>query len=116
MSNLKLDNNGSQDSLVSSWERPQGDLDGVVVTLTSEGSTPQERTLPLDTTEIIFDHLTAGRAYQISVTTMSGELTSQSTATALTGNTRLLNSGADVLIPWPDLTADYFQQQNIPDL
>ncbi|KAL0967234.1 hypothetical protein UPYG_G00249540 [Umbra pygmaea] len=82
--NLKLYPNGSQDSLTVSWGRPEGDLDGIRVVLTSPGTPPQEMTLSPNTTEKRFDQLTPGQAYQVTVHTMSGDLSSQLTASANT--------------------------------
>ncbi|CAB1346426.1 unnamed protein product [Coregonus sp. 'balchen'] len=55
-----------------------------VVTLSSSGTTPLEETVSSDTTKALFHQLTPGRTYQVSVTTKSGELSSQSTASANT--------------------------------
>ncbi|KAK6292357.1 hypothetical protein J4Q44_G00369410 [Coregonus suidteri] len=84
VSNLKLENNNIQDSLRASWSQPQGDVDSIVVTLSSSGTTPLEETVSSDTTKALFHQLTPGRTYQVSVTTKSGELSSQSTASANT--------------------------------
>uniref|UniRef100_A0A8C7KDH5 protein-tyrosine-phosphatase n=1 Tax=Oncorhynchus kisutch TaxID=8019 RepID=A0A8C7KDH5_ONCKI len=86
VSNLKLENNNTQDSLRASWSQPQGDVDSIVVTLSSSGTTPLEKTLSFDTTKAHFHQLTPGRAYQVSVATKSGELSNQSTASANTGD------------------------------
>lgn len=84
VSNLKLENNNTQDSLRASWSQPQGDVDSIVVTLSSSGTTPLEKTLSSDTTKAHFHQLTPGRTYQVSVATKSGELSNQSTASANT--------------------------------
>ncbi|XP_055761673.1 receptor-type tyrosine-protein phosphatase beta-like, partial [Salvelinus fontinalis] len=84
VSNLKLENNNTQDSLRASWSRPQGDVDSIVVTLSSSGTSPLEKTLSSDTTKALFHQLTPGRTYQVSVATKSGELSNQSTASANT--------------------------------
>lgn len=88
VSNLKLENNNTQDSLRASWSQPQGDVDSIVVTLSSSGTTPLEKTLSSDTTKALFHQLTPGRTYQVSVATKSGELSNQSTASANTGDSR----------------------------
>ncbi|XP_071187861.1 receptor-type tyrosine-protein phosphatase beta-like [Salvelinus alpinus] len=84
VSNLKLENNNTQDSLRASWSQPQGDVDSIVVTLSSSGTPPLEKTLSSDTTKALFHQLTPGRTYQVSVATKSGELSNQSTASANT--------------------------------
>uniref|UniRef100_A0A674BSF3 protein-tyrosine-phosphatase n=1 Tax=Salmo trutta TaxID=8032 RepID=A0A674BSF3_SALTR len=70
--------------LRASWSQPQGDVDSIVVTLSSSGTTPLEKTLSSDTTKALFHQLTPGRTYQVSVATKSGELSNQSTASANT--------------------------------
>uniref|UniRef100_A0A674BU25 protein-tyrosine-phosphatase n=1 Tax=Salmo trutta TaxID=8032 RepID=A0A674BU25_SALTR len=84
VSNLQLENDNTQDSLRASWSQPQGDVDSIVVTLSSSGTTPLEKTLSSDTTKALFHQLTPGRTYQVSVATKSGELSNQSTASANT--------------------------------
>ncbi|KAJ8008827.1 hypothetical protein DPEC_G00082460 [Dallia pectoralis] len=84
VSNLTLHHNGSQYSLRASWSKPQGDVDTILVVLTSTGTSPQDWTLQPETVETVFDHLTPGRRYQVWCTTKSGNLSSQSTALANT--------------------------------
>uniref|UniRef100_A0A6Q2WTR2 protein-tyrosine-phosphatase n=1 Tax=Esox lucius TaxID=8010 RepID=A0A6Q2WTR2_ESOLU len=84
VSNLRLHHNGSQYSLKASWSRPPGDVDTILVVLTSTGTHPREKTLSPETVEALFDQLTPGRNYQVLVTTKSGELSNQSTAVANT--------------------------------
>ncbi|XP_056131706.1 receptor-type tyrosine-protein phosphatase beta-like [Lampris incognitus] len=83
-SNLTTDSGSQGTSLSLSWQRPEGDLDEIVVTLSANGTNLQELPLPPDVTEVAFDHLTPGSAYQITVESISGNLTSQSTVIART--------------------------------
>ncbi|KAL4660246.1 receptor-type tyrosine-protein phosphatase beta isoform X1 [Arapaima gigas] len=77
VSNLRMESNGSQASLVVSWQHALGDVDSYLVTLSCPSSLPQQRSLPYSTTEIFFKDLTPGAEYQVSVHTLSGELSAQ---------------------------------------
>ncbi|XP_078138474.1 LOW QUALITY PROTEIN: receptor-type tyrosine-protein phosphatase beta-like [Centroberyx gerrardi] len=87
VSNLTVDTNTNNTSsfLRLSWQRPEGDLDAIVVTVSAnETSRRREETLPPDATQAEFNQLTPGSAYQVAVTTRSGGLSSQSEVTART--------------------------------
>uniref|UniRef100_A0A669E461 protein-tyrosine-phosphatase n=1 Tax=Oreochromis niloticus TaxID=8128 RepID=A0A669E461_ORENI len=71
-------------SLLLSWQKPKGDLDALIVTLTSNGTRLWETTLPGNVTEITIHQLTPGSAYQLTVTSRSGRLTNQSEITVRT--------------------------------
>ncbi|XP_035536285.1 receptor-type tyrosine-protein phosphatase beta-like [Morone saxatilis] len=75
-------NNGT--SLSLSWKQPEGDLDALVVTLSTNGTSRWEATLPPDATEVAVEQLTPGSAYQVTVTSRSGKLTNQSAITIRT--------------------------------
>nr|XP_033491257.1 receptor-type tyrosine-protein phosphatase beta-like isoform X2 [Epinephelus lanceolatus] len=77
VSDLQLDNNGSSDSLQASWLSPEGGVDAYLVTLTAVGWTPQERLLPANITQVVFEGLTPGRSYQLCVKTMAGGRSSE---------------------------------------
>uniref|UniRef100_A0A671TJ66 Receptor-type tyrosine-protein phosphatase beta-like n=1 Tax=Sparus aurata TaxID=8175 RepID=A0A671TJ66_SPAAU len=64
---LVLDNNGSSDHLHASWLSPAGGVDLYLVTLSALGSTPQERRLPPNITQVVFEGLTPGCSYQLCV-------------------------------------------------
>uniref|UniRef100_A0A3B4Z0Q5 protein-tyrosine-phosphatase n=1 Tax=Stegastes partitus TaxID=144197 RepID=A0A3B4Z0Q5_9TELE len=72
VSALILDSAGSSDSLRASWVTPAGRLDSYLVTLWAPGSTPQQRRLQPNTTQVEFQGLTPGRSYQLSVSTSAG--------------------------------------------
>ncbi|XP_042369811.1 receptor-type tyrosine-protein phosphatase beta-like, partial [Plectropomus leopardus] len=76
VSNLTVNHNDSKSFLLS-WQQPEGDLDELVVTLSTNGTSGWDMTLPPDATEVAIHQLTPGSAYHISATTRSGELTSQ---------------------------------------
>lgn len=82
--NVTADCNGT--SLLLSWQQPEGDLDALVVTLSTNGTTCWEATLPPNTTEVVVDQLTPSSAYQVVVTSRSGKLTNQSETTIRTGD------------------------------
>ncbi|KAM6895658.1 receptor-type tyrosine-protein phosphatase beta [Xenentodon cancila] len=83
VSNITKDNNSST-SLWLSWQQPEGDVDTLAVTVTSNSSTIWEKTLPPDATDVAVDQLTPGSAYQVTVTSRSGNLTNQSDVTVRT--------------------------------
>ncbi|XP_059181909.1 receptor-type tyrosine-protein phosphatase beta-like [Centropristis striata] len=82
-SNLTAANATSTDLLLS-WQQPEGDLDALVVAVSSNGTTHLETTLPPNATELAVHQLTPGSAYQVTVTSRSGELTSQSESSVRT--------------------------------
>uniref|UniRef100_A0A8C9SQ83 protein-tyrosine-phosphatase n=1 Tax=Scleropages formosus TaxID=113540 RepID=A0A8C9SQ83_SCLFO len=84
VSNLRVESNSSQANLMVSWEQVLGDAHSYLVTLTSLGSLPQQKTLPRSTTEVLFDGLTPGAEYHVSVSTLSGELSAQINTTGRT--------------------------------
>lgn len=83
VSNLTADHNDST-SLLLSWQQPEGALDVLVVTLSTNGTSFWEATLPPDVKKVAVDQLTPGSAYQVAVTSKSGNLTSQSEITIRT--------------------------------
>uniref|UniRef100_A0A667ZYH3 protein-tyrosine-phosphatase n=1 Tax=Myripristis murdjan TaxID=586833 RepID=A0A667ZYH3_9TELE len=72
VSNLRLDNNGSLDTLRATWLPPKGGVGGYLVTLSALGSPTQERRLASNATQVLFQGLTPGRSYQLSIRTMTG--------------------------------------------
>ncbi|KAG9280543.1 receptor-type tyrosine-protein phosphatase beta [Astyanax mexicanus] len=81
VSNLRLDNNGSQTSLKVSWNLAPGDVDSYLVVLSSE-AVSQEKTS--DSTQAFFDYLSPGHTYQVSVYTRSADLTNRINVTGST--------------------------------
>ncbi|KAM8739685.1 receptor-type tyrosine-protein phosphatase beta [Acanthopagrus schlegelii] len=82
VSNVTADYNSTCLSL--SWQQPEGDLDLLVVTISANDTSRRETTLPPNATEVTIDQLTPGSAYQVVVTSRSGELTNQSEVTVRT--------------------------------
>ncbi|XP_053538070.1 receptor-type tyrosine-protein phosphatase beta isoform X2 [Ictalurus punctatus] len=82
---LKLENGGSEDSLNTSWTPAEGEVDEYLISLTSSSSsTEQEAVLSPNTSHWLFRRLTPGRVYQVSVRTKSGELSTEAKATGRT--------------------------------
>ncbi|XP_056138330.1 receptor-type tyrosine-protein phosphatase beta-like [Lampris incognitus] len=80
VSGLRLDNNGTSDTLRASWLPPRGGIDAYTVLLSALGSTPQERRLAPNTTQVLFQSLTPGRSYQLSVRTKAGKEEAEASA------------------------------------
>ncbi|XP_029289713.1 receptor-type tyrosine-protein phosphatase beta [Cottoperca gobio] len=78
VSDLRLENNGSSDSLQASWLSPAGGVDVYLATLSALGSTPQEHRLPPNISQVFFEGLTPGRSYQLSVRTSAGGQSAES--------------------------------------
>ncbi|XP_031695556.1 receptor-type tyrosine-protein phosphatase beta-like [Anarrhichthys ocellatus] len=86
VANLTATDHVNGTGLSLSWQRPEGDLDAlVVVVLSTNGTALWEARLPPDETEaVVVDQLTPGSAYRVEVMSRSGELTSQSELTVRT--------------------------------
>uniref|UniRef100_A0A3B3XXJ2 protein-tyrosine-phosphatase n=1 Tax=Poecilia mexicana TaxID=48701 RepID=A0A3B3XXJ2_9TELE len=82
ISNVTSENNGT--SLQLSWQRPEGDVDAVVVTFFDNDTIIQETTQPGNATEVAAYQLTPGSAYQVEVMSVSSSLTNQSKLTVRT--------------------------------
>lgn len=90
MSNLQLQNNGSQDSLTASWELAQGSGRSYVLTLSSGGIRKLRRVIPFAHTVYLFTGLIPGKTYEVSVQTQGTRvLTSEVTASGQTGKSTL---------------------------
>ncbi|XP_073725516.1 receptor-type tyrosine-protein phosphatase beta [Misgurnus anguillicaudatus] len=77
VSNLRVEKNGNQNILKVLWDKASGDVDRYLVRLTSSKSTPIEKSVSSDTTEVIFDNLSPEKTYQVSVNTISGQLSNK---------------------------------------
>uniref|UniRef100_A0A3Q0S5M4 Fibronectin type-III domain-containing protein n=1 Tax=Amphilophus citrinellus TaxID=61819 RepID=A0A3Q0S5M4_AMPCI len=84
VTDLLLKNNNSSDSLRASWHPPEGGVESYLVTLRAPGSAPQQHHLPPNITQRVFDGLTPGRSYEVSVSSSAG---GQSTESKSTGRT-----------------------------
>ncbi|XP_013882224.1 receptor-type tyrosine-protein phosphatase beta [Austrofundulus limnaeus] len=84
VSDLILNNDGSSERLRASWIPPEGHVEGYLVTLWGPGSTPQQHSLPHNVTEAVFEGLTPGSLYLLSVTSLAGGQSSESRTTGRT--------------------------------
>ncbi|XP_008399067.1 receptor-type tyrosine-protein phosphatase beta isoform X2 [Poecilia reticulata] len=104
ISNVTSENNGT--SLRLSWQRPEGDVDAVVVTFFDNNTIIQETTQLGNATEVAAYQLTPGSAYQVEVMSVSGSLTNQSklavrTAPAAASRLQLSpSSDGGLLLTW----------------
>ncbi|XP_029453044.1 receptor-type tyrosine-protein phosphatase beta isoform X2 [Rhinatrema bivittatum] len=80
VSDLKVTNDGSSDTLKVTWKGPPGRIDFYNVTLSHLGATREKKTLQAGVSEATFRGLTPGRLYQVNVSTVSGELFTDKTA------------------------------------
>uniref|UniRef100_A0A8C1LHE8 protein-tyrosine-phosphatase n=1 Tax=Cyprinus carpio TaxID=7962 RepID=A0A8C1LHE8_CYPCA len=74
VSNLRVDNTGDQNTLRVLWDKASGDVDSYLVSLILPGSNSIEKVLSPNSTDVVFDSLSRGKTYQVSVSTRSGTL------------------------------------------
>ncbi|XP_071376362.1 receptor-type tyrosine-protein phosphatase beta-like [Centroberyx affinis] len=85
VSDLRLDNNGSSETLRASWASPGGGVDSYLVTLSAQqGPAHPPRRLAPNATQALFRGLTPGRSYQLAVRT---EAAGRSTEARSSGRT-----------------------------
>ncbi|XP_067248539.1 receptor-type tyrosine-protein phosphatase beta isoform X3 [Chanodichthys erythropterus] len=85
VSNLRVENNGNQNTLRVLWDKASGDVDSYLVNLTLPGSNSIEKDLSPSSTDVVFDSLSPGKSYQVSVSTRSGTLSNKTWITGKTG-------------------------------
>ncbi|XP_054480416.1 receptor-type tyrosine-protein phosphatase beta [Anoplopoma fimbria] len=114
VANLTVDHSNST-GLLLSWQQPEGDLDALMVTVSANGTSFWDATLPPDGTEVAVDQLTPGSAYQVAVTTRSGQLTNQSeisvrtapAAASILSLTPSSSSSGGLLLSWSPPTGHW---------
>ncbi|XP_048215432.1 receptor-type tyrosine-protein phosphatase beta isoform X1 [Perognathus longimembris pacificus] len=84
VSNLKVTNEGSLTSLKVKWQKPAGDVDSYNVSLSHQGSIEESRVFASQVTETHFKDLAPGRLYQVTISSISGELSAQKMAVGRT--------------------------------
>lgn len=84
MLNITADGSGSTRARLS-WQRPEGDLDALVVKLSANGTDLWRSALPPDATEVAVDELTPGWTYGVVMVSSSGKLSNQSETSFSTG-------------------------------
>ncbi|XP_074868976.1 receptor-type tyrosine-protein phosphatase beta isoform X2 [Carettochelys insculpta] len=84
VSDLMVTSDGSLDTLKVTWKRPPGSVNFYNITLSHLGAIKEIRSLQPQVTEVQFDKLTPGSLYQVTVSTISGELFTDKMATGRT--------------------------------
>ncbi|XP_043092464.1 receptor-type tyrosine-protein phosphatase beta [Puntigrus tetrazona] len=84
VSNLRAESNGNQKTLRVLWEKASGDVDSYLVNLTLPGSNSIEKAVSPNSTDVVFDSLSPGNTYQVSVSTRSGTLSNKTWITVKT--------------------------------
>ncbi|XP_075065625.1 receptor-type tyrosine-protein phosphatase beta isoform X2 [Mixophyes fleayi] len=84
VSDLSVVNDGSSATLKVRWKPPRGKLDSYNMTLSERGVIKYGRTLNSASTEVTFNELTPGRLYQVTVTSIAGDLSTDKMATGRT--------------------------------
>uniref|UniRef100_A0A4W3JX01 protein-tyrosine-phosphatase n=1 Tax=Callorhinchus milii TaxID=7868 RepID=A0A4W3JX01_CALMI len=74
VTSLTASNNSSLDSLLVSWKPAEGDVDSYAVKLFYLGAVIKNKALLPSISQTLFEGLTAGRLYNITVTTIRGKL------------------------------------------
>lgn len=74
-------------SLWLSWQQPKGDVDELIVLVSSSSANIWEKTLHPNAVAVSVDQLTPGSAYQVVVKSRSGSLTNQSEIRITKGET-----------------------------
>lgn len=85
VSNLKVTNDGTSTSLKVKWQRPSGYVDSYNIILSYQGTIKKSRILAPQVTETQFEDLIPGRLYQVTISSVSGELSAQKMAVGRTG-------------------------------
>nr|XP_048274574.1 receptor-type tyrosine-protein phosphatase beta isoform X1 [Myodes glareolus] len=80
VSSLKVTNDASSTSLKVTWQKPLGDTDSYNITLSHQGTVKESKTLAPRVTETQFKDLVPGRLYQVTISSVSGELSAQKMA------------------------------------
>lgn len=91
VSNLRVvnnGNNGNQKTLRVLWDKASGDVDSYHVNLTLPGSNSFEKAVSPNSTDVVFDSLSPGMTYQVSVSTRSGTLSNNTWITVKTGKNK----------------------------
>uniref|UniRef100_A0A673N6K6 protein-tyrosine-phosphatase n=1 Tax=Sinocyclocheilus rhinocerous TaxID=307959 RepID=A0A673N6K6_9TELE len=66
------------------WDKASGDVDSYLVNLTLHGSNSFEKAMSPNSTDVVFDSLSPGKTYQVSVSTRSGTLSNKTWITVKT--------------------------------
>lgn len=83
--NIHISNDGQSSSLRVNWTPGQGDVDRYSVSLSHVTGQAEERSVPKHVNEMSFHSLLPGQQYMITITSVSGSLSNNSTAAGRTG-------------------------------
>ena len=82
---MRLDNNGSSDRLQASWLSPEGGVDFYLLTLSAQDSAQKRLRLTPNVTAVVFQDLMPGRSYQLRISSVAGNSSSETRINARTG-------------------------------
>nr|XP_057931583.1 receptor-type tyrosine-protein phosphatase beta-like isoform X2 [Doryrhamphus excisus] len=114
VSNLKLENNGRTNQLRASWHPPVGGVNFYHATLSANGATPLQLHLSPNITEAVFQDLTPGRHYQLSLRTQTEGGTAEAKTSMTTVpdavsvlSARSLSDGTALSLTWMPPDGDW---------
>uniref|UniRef100_A0A674CMU3 protein-tyrosine-phosphatase n=1 Tax=Salmo trutta TaxID=8032 RepID=A0A674CMU3_SALTR len=118
--NIHVSNNGQSSSLKISWTPGQGDVDSYSVSLLLGGPEARRletRPVPKHQNELGFSSLQPGQLYSVTVTSISGILLNNNTASGRTGEERQYGRNiyvdlSSVVFPGPAAVSDLSIQAN----
>ncbi|XP_029008877.3 receptor-type tyrosine-protein phosphatase beta-like isoform X2 [Betta splendens] len=84
VSDLRMDSEGSSTHLRASWGSADGGVDFYLLTLSDSQSAPRQHRLQPNATQVIFEGLSPGRSYELSVKTIAGGQNSETWASGRT--------------------------------
>nr|XP_061780963.1 receptor-type tyrosine-protein phosphatase beta-like [Nerophis lumbriciformis] len=96
VSHLKLENNGIAKQLRASWLPPAGGVNVYHATLSAHGAAPLQLHLSPNVTQAVFQDLTPGRHYELSLQTQTKGGTAEARTSAAT-----VTSAVSELSAWP---------------
>ncbi|XP_061750681.1 receptor-type tyrosine-protein phosphatase beta-like [Nerophis ophidion] len=96
VSHLKLENNGIAKQLRASWLPPAGGVNFYHATLSAHGAVPLQLQLSPNVTQAVFQDLTPGRHYELSLQTQTKGGTAEARTSAAT-----VTSAVSELAAWP---------------
>ncbi|KAM5288772.1 receptor-type tyrosine-protein phosphatase beta [Ctenodactylus gundi] len=113
VSDLKVTNDGNSTSLNVKWQRPPGNVDAYNITLSHQRVIKESRTLAPRATETRFTDLVPGRLYQVTITSISGDLSAQKMAMGRTVPDKVGNLEANdgrlrsLMVSWSPPAGDW---------
>ncbi|XP_038636399.1 receptor-type tyrosine-protein phosphatase beta isoform X1 [Scyliorhinus canicula] len=110
VSSVMVNNHGRNDYLLVSWLPASGDVDSYLVTLSHNGKVVQSHAVSKTIFKFPFSSLTAGRLYNVTVTTRSGKyenytVTQERTQPSVVQKITVINSGRSDYLKVSELDA-----------